>query len=61
MAVNPPHAVRMTKRLLRESQQTLDTVLELSSSMQALAHTTQDHREAVRAMMERRAGTYTGA
>jgi enoyl-CoA hydratase/carnithine racemase len=62
IAVNPPHAVRMTKRLLRDAQQSsLDTILELSSSMQALAHTTRDHREAIQAMTERRPGNYTGA
>lgn len=60
VAVNPPHAVRMAKRLLRESQgSTLDSLLELSASMQALAHSTRDHREALSAMTERRAGVYT--
>lgn len=54
VAVNPPHAVRMAKRLLRESQlSSLQSVLELSASMQALAHTTQDHRDAVAAMGKR--------
>lgn len=62
VAVNPPQAVRMAKRLLRDAQQSsLDSVLELSSAMQALAHTTKDHREAVAAMMERRSGHYTGS
>ena len=44
IAVNPPHAVRMAKKLLREAQhQSLDGVLELSAAMQALAHHTGDH------------------
>jgi enoyl-CoA hydratase/carnithine racemase len=59
--VNPPVAVRMTKKLLRESsQQTLDQLLELSAAMQGLAHQTDDHREAVAAMLEKRPGVYTG-
>ena len=61
VAVNPPVAVRMTKKLLRESsQQTLDQLLELSAAMQGLAHQTDDHREAVTAMLEKRPGIYTG-
>jgi enoyl-CoA hydratase/carnithine racemase len=61
VAVNPPVAVRMTKKLLRESsQQTLDQLLELSAAMQGLAHQTDDHREAVAAMLEKRPGVYTG-
>ncbi|MEV8223205.1 crotonase/enoyl-CoA hydratase family protein [Dietzia maris] len=61
VAKNPPHAVRMAKRLLRESQhQSLESLLELSSAMQALAHHTEDHREALAAFGEKRPGTYTG-
>ncbi|MGN7225439.1 crotonase/enoyl-CoA hydratase family protein [Dietzia maris] len=61
VAKNPPHAVRMAKRLLRESQhQSLESLLELSATMQALAHHTDDHREALAAFGEKRAGTYTG-
>jgi enoyl-CoA hydratase/carnithine racemase len=48
IASNPPHALRMAKRLMRESQHSrLDTVLELSSAFQALAHSSSDHRERV--------------
>ncbi|UVE94480.1 crotonase/enoyl-CoA hydratase family protein [Dietzia sp. B32] len=61
VAKNPPHAVRMAKRLLRESQhQSLESLLELSATMQALAHHTEDHREALAAFGEKRPGTYTG-
>lgn len=61
IVVNPPHAVRMTKRLLREAQHgSLDAVLELSASMQAVAHTTADHREAVAAFIEKRTPRFTG-
>lgn len=61
VAKNPPHAVRMAKKLLRESQhQSLESLLELSAAMQALAHHTADHREALAAFGEKRAGEYTG-
>ncbi|MBB1031492.1 crotonase/enoyl-CoA hydratase family protein [Dietzia sp. SLG310A2-38A2] len=61
VAKNPPHAVRMAKRLLRESQhQSLESLLELSAAMQALAHHTADHREALTAFGEKRAGEYEG-
>ncbi|NLG45833.1 crotonase/enoyl-CoA hydratase family protein [Gordonia sp. (in: high G+C Gram-positive bacteria)] len=61
IAVNPPVAVRMTKKLLRESsQQTLDQLLELSATMQAVAHHTEDHREAVAAFLEKRPATFVG-
>lgn len=61
VAKNPPHSVRMAKRLLRESQhQSLESLLELSAAMQALAHHTDDHREALAAFGEKRAGEYTG-
>lgn len=55
ISTNPGHALRMTKKLLREGQQqSLDSLLELSSAMQAIAHHTDDHDEAVAAMVERR-------
>ncbi len=61
VAVNPPSALRMTKKLLREGQRVdLDTLLELSASLQALSHHTQDHREALSAFLERRPGNFTG-
>jgi enoyl-CoA hydratase/carnithine racemase len=53
IAVNPPHALRMAKRLMRESQHLrLDTVLELSAAFQALAHSSSDHRDRVTAAVE---------
>ncbi|WP_327031036.1 crotonase/enoyl-CoA hydratase family protein [Micromonospora sp. NBC_01740] len=61
VAANPPHAVRMAKKLLREAQhQSLDSLLELSAAMQALAHQTRDHDEAVRAFLDRREPHFTG-
>ena len=61
VAKNPPHSIRMAKKLLRESQhQSLESLLELSAAMQALAHHTQDHREALAAFGEKRTGDYRG-
>lgn len=61
VAVNPPNALRMTKKLLREGQRVdLDTLLELSASLQALSHHSADHREALSAFLERRTGNFTG-
>ncbi|KAA0019488.1 crotonase/enoyl-CoA hydratase family protein [Antrihabitans cavernicola] len=61
VAANPPQVLRMTKKLLREGQhQSLDSLLELSAAMQAIAHHTADHHEAVAAMLEKRAPDFTG-
>jgi enoyl-CoA hydratase/carnithine racemase len=61
VTVNPPEVLRMTKKLLREGQHaSLESLLELSAAMQALAHHTRDHHEAVSAMLERRTPTFTG-
>jgi enoyl-CoA hydratase/carnithine racemase len=61
IAVNPPHAVRMAKRLLIEGRHSrLDTLLELSASLQALTHATADHREAVNAFLEKRRPEFKG-
>jgi len=61
IAANPPHAVRMTKRLLREGQTaSLAGILEMSAAMQALAHATADHDEAVAAFLERRTAEFKG-
>ena len=62
IAANPPHATRMTKRLLREGQTaTLSNLLELSAAMQAVAHATADNDEAIRAFIDKRAPNFTGA
>lgn len=61
IAVNPPRALRMTKKLLKEGQKvSLETLLELSASMQALAHHTADHEEAIAAMLAKRAAIFSG-
>jgi enoyl-CoA hydratase/carnithine racemase len=52
IAINPGHAVRLSKRLLREGMHTrLDTILEMSAVFQALSHQTDDHRQAVSAFL----------
>ncbi len=59
IAANPGHSTRMAKRLLREGQDMkLGPLLELSAAYQALAHHTQDHEEAVNAMLGKRAPHY---
>lgn len=57
----PPDVLRMSKRLLREGMSaTFDMILELSAAMQALAHHTEDHREAVGAFFEKRKPQFKG-
>lgn len=61
ISVNPPHAVRMTKRLLREaSNSSLEQVLEFSAALQALCHATDDHEEAVSAILQKRPAQFAG-
>lgn len=61
IAANPSHALRLAKRLLRESQDMkLGPLLELSAAYQAIAHHTADHEEAVVAFLERRSPTFAG-
>ncbi|HSW21101.1 MAG TPA: crotonase/enoyl-CoA hydratase family protein [Ramlibacter sp.] len=56
IVANPGHALRLTKRLMREALHSrLDTVLELSAVFQAVSHKTADHSEAVAAFLEKRA------
>ncbi len=61
IAANPPHVLRMTKRLLQQGRNaSLETVLQLSAAMQSLAHTTSDHVEAVQAMLDKRPPRFSG-
>jgi len=58
----PPDVLRMTKRLMREAQLgTFESVMEMSAAMQALAHTTADHHEALAAFFEKRPPHFKGA
>lgn len=55
IAANPPHALRMTKRLVREGQRVgLDTLLEMSAGFQALAHHTAEHEAALSGFLQRK-------
>lgn len=48
IAANPAATMRMSKRLLREAQMgSLESVLELSAAFQAIAHKTEEHKQAV--------------
>jgi enoyl-CoA hydratase/carnithine racemase len=61
IAANPPHAVRMTKRLLREAQTAdLKNILEMSAAMQSIAHATKDNDEAITAFIEKRTPDFKG-
>jgi enoyl-CoA hydratase/carnithine racemase len=61
IAANPPHAVRMTKRLLREAQTAdLKNILEMSAAMQSVAHATKDNDEAITAFIEKRTPDFKG-
>jgi len=61
ITANPPHVLRWTKRLMRESQHAqLDTILNMAASYQAMAHRTEDHAEALAAMMEKRRPEFKG-
>jgi enoyl-CoA hydratase/carnithine racemase len=51
----------MTKRLMREAQLgSFESLMEMSATMQALAHTTADHQEALAAFFEKRAPDFKG-
>lgn len=55
IAANPAYGLRMAKRLLREGERSeLQTLLDMSASMQAIAHQSEDHKEAVDAFVEKR-------
>lgn len=61
IAAQPAKSLRLAKRLLRESQhQRLSDVLELSAAYQALAHETEDHQEAIDAILAKREPRFTG-
>jgi enoyl-CoA hydratase/carnithine racemase len=57
----PPDVLRMTKRLMREAQLgSFESVMEMSAAMQAVAHTTADHQEALAAFFEKRVPQFKG-
>lgn len=53
IAAKPPHALRLTKRLLRHSPTMgLDEFLDLTAALQAISHHTADHRKAMDALLD---------
>jgi enoyl-CoA hydratase/carnithine racemase len=61
IAANPPHALRMTKRLMMQARElSLENHLESAAANQALAHTTADQREAIAAFKEKRPPVFIG-
>ncbi|MEP1199067.1 crotonase/enoyl-CoA hydratase family protein [Tateyamaria sp.] len=61
IAYNPPRQLRMAKRLLREGLNTrLDSLLELAAIYQGACHQTEDHAEAVNALLEKRDAVFIG-
>lgn len=61
IAANPPRALRLQKRLLREGQTVrYETLLELAAAFQGASHQTHDHAEAVNAILEKRTPVFTG-
>ncbi|GAB3275793.1 enoyl-CoA hydratase-related protein [Parahaliea aestuarii] len=54
IAANPPHAVQQTKRLLQQARDNnLAHHLEHAGAVQALMHTTAEHRDAVAAFLNK--------
>lgn len=61
VAARAPQALRMTKALLRQGRDaTFDQILEMTASMQALAHLGEDHLEGVTAVLEKRGAVFEG-
>lgn len=61
IAANAPLAVRLTKRAAYRSWDLdLDTALELAASFQGMVQNTDDHREAVAAILDKRAPDFRG-
>ncbi len=61
VAGQPPHALRLTKSLLRQgAHASYDTIMEMSAAAQAISHLTEDHMEGVTAMLERRPPIFQG-
>jgi enoyl-CoA hydratase/carnithine racemase len=57
----PPDVLRLTKRLMREGENSsFETLMEMSAAFQSLAHMTEDHREAVEAFFEKRPPQFKG-
>jgi enoyl-CoA hydratase/carnithine racemase len=61
IAKNPPLAVQMSKVMAYKALETnLEAALAMSAAYQALALSSEDHREGVNAFMEKREGQFEG-
>jgi enoyl-CoA hydratase/carnithine racemase len=61
IAANPGHATRMAKRLMHEGgHMQLRSLLELAAGYQAAAHHTEDHHEAIAALLDKREPEFKG-
>jgi enoyl-CoA hydratase/carnithine racemase len=55
IARQPPHALRLSKNLLKLGQSSsYDALMEMSAAAQAISHVTDDHAEGVAALLEKR-------
>ena len=62
MAAKPPQALRLTKRLMKSAlRMELRDLLDHCAVFQGICHNTQDHLEAVGAMLDKRQPSFTGA
>jgi 2-(1,2-epoxy-1,2-dihydrophenyl)acetyl-CoA isomerase len=59
VAEQSAEALRAAKRLMRHGQNSsFETIMEMSANAQALMHLSDDHNEAVSAMLEKRPAEY---
>lgn len=62
ICVQPPQALRMTKKLMRDgSMASFDAVMEMSAALQVTLQHTDDHLEAVNAFLEKRTPEFKGS
>ena len=61
ICAQPPQALRMTKKLMREATMSnFSTIMEASAALQVTLHQTADHKEALNAFFDKRAPVFTG-
>lgn len=61
IASKPPKTIRQAKRLMRAAvKMDLPSFLDMAAANQALCHHSEDHLEAVNALLEKRDGVYKG-